>query len=359
MPARTVVLVVDDEPKNIQVVGSLLLREGYEVIAARGGEEGIAKALETQPDLILLDVMMPGISGVEVAFRLKDHPEWNHAPIVFLSAATDKTFVIEGLGAGAVDYVTKPFNGPELLRRIELHVRLYRTQRKLEEAMAEKNRLVEVLAHDLKNPLGTVRFSARLLKEREVGDRMGELVDIIDDAAERALGIVESLLDERGLEYAREKMQIEWLSLDEVVVSVIEAFSERAADKKIAIEWSAPAKPVFVRADREALFRVLENLLSNALKFSPGGTRVALEVSREEDCGVFRIEDQGPGIPAHETGGLFQRYARLGPKPTGGESSTGLGLSIVKELTEAMAGSVEYRPGDSGGTEFRLALPAV
>jgi len=359
MSSRTVVLVVDDEPKNIQVVGSLLLREGYEVIAARGGEEGIAKALETQPDLILLDVMMPGISGVEVAFRLKDHPEWNHAPIVFLSAATDKTFVIEGLGAGAVDYVTKPFNGPELLRRIELHVRLYRTQRKLEEAMAEKNRLVEVLAHDLKNPLGTVRFSARLLKEREAGGRTGELVDIIDDAAERALGIVESLLDERGLEYAREKMQVAWLSLDEVVASVIETFSERAADKKIAIEWSTPAKPVFVRADREALFRVLENLLSNALKFSPAGTRVTLEVFQEEDSGVFRIKDEGPGIPAHETNGLFQRYARLGPKPTGGESSTGLGLSIVRELTEAMDGGIEYRPADSGGAEFRLILPAV
>lgn len=359
MSARTVVLVVDDEPKNIQVVGSLLLREGYEVIAARGGEEGITKALETQPDLILLDVMMPGISGVEVAFRLKDHPEWNHAPIVFLSAATDKTFVIEGLGAGAVDYVTKPFNGPELLRRIELHVRLYRTQRKLEEAMAEKNRLVEVLAHDLKNPIGTVRFSARLLKEREASGRTSELVDIIDDAAERALGIVESLLEERGLEYAREKMQIEWLSLDEVVTGVVEAFSERAADKKIVIEWSAPGKPVFVRADREALFRVLENLLSNALKFSPGGTRVTLEVYREDDSGILRIEDQGPGIPASETGGLFQRYARLGPKPTGGESSTGLGLSIVKELAEAMDGSVEYRPGNSGGAEFRLSLPGV
>jgi len=359
MSARTVILVVDDEPKNIQVVGSLLLREGYEVIAARGGEEGIAKALETQPDLILLDVMMPGISGVEVAFRLKDHPEWNHAPIVFLSAATDKTFVIEGLGAGAVDYVTKPFNGPELLRRIELHVRLYRTQRKLEEAMAEKNRLVEVLAHDLKNPLGTVRFSARLLKEREAGSRTSELVDIIDDAAERALGIVEALLDERGLEYAREKMQIEWLSLDEVVVAVIDAFSERAADKEIAIEWSSPAKPVFVRVDRDALFRVLENLLSNALKFSPAGARVTLEVDREDGLGVFRIEDEGPGIPASEIGGLFQRYARLSPKPTGGESSTGLGLSIVKELTEAMDGTVEYRPASSGGAEFRLMLPAV
>jgi two-component system sensor histidine kinase/response regulator len=358
MPARTVVLVVDDEPKNIQVVGSLLLREGYEVIAARGGEEGLAKALETQPDLILLDVMMPGISGVEVAFRLKDHPGWNHAPIVFLSAATDKTFVIEGLGAGAVDYVTKPFNGPELMRRIELHVRLYRTQRKLEEAMAEKNRLVEVLAHDLKNPLGSVRFSARLLKERDPGGRTSELIDVIDDAAERALGIVESLLEERGLEHARQKMQIEWLPLDEVAASVIEAFSGSAADKKISLDWRAPAKPVVVRADREALYRVLENLVSNALKFSPRASRVSLEVSREDDSGVFRIEDQGPGIPAHEIGGLFQRYARLGPKPTGGESTTGLGLSIVKELTEAMEGSVAYRSADSGGAEFQLRLPA-
>jgi signal transduction histidine kinase len=359
MSARSVILVVDDEPKNLQVVGSLLLREGYEVVAARGGEEAIAKALESRPDLVLLDVMMPGISGVEVAIRLKDHPEWNHAPIVFLSAATDKTFVIEGLGAGAVDYVTKPFNSLELLRRIELHVGLRRTRRKLEEAVAEKNRLIEVIAHDLKNPLGSVLFAARFIQEREAGGRSGELMEIICDAAKRALGIVESLLEERGREHARGKMQIEWLPLDEVAASVREAFSERAADKNIALELLGPPKPVFVRADREALFRILENLLSNALKFSPSGTRVMMEIAGDERTGTFRVTDQGPGIPEGEVDRLFQRYARLGPRPTGGESSTGLGLSIVKELADAMDGTVEYRPAEPGGAEFRLILPAV
>ena len=125
------------------------------------------------------------------------------------------------------------------LRRIELHVGLRRTRRKLEEAVAEKNRLIEVIAHDLKNPLGSVLFAARFIQEREAGGRSGELMEIICDAAKRALGIVESLLEERGREHARGKMQIEWLPLDEVAASVREAFprwaSEELADATVAL----------------------------------------------------------------------------------------------------------------------------
>ena len=359
MSDRTVILVVDDEPKNIQVVGSLLLREGYEVVAARGGEEAIAKAVEIQPDLVLLDVMMPGLSGVEVAFRLKAHPGWNQAPIVFLSAATDKAFVIEGLSAGAVDYVTKPFNGPELLRRIELHAGLRRTRLKLEEALADKERLMEVLAHDLKNPLGVVRFSARVMQEQVPAGRTAELVTIIHDAADRALGIVESLLDASGMEHARATLQRDWLRLDELAAEVREAFAGKAADKRIELDLLPASRPVWLRADRGGLFRVLENLVSNALKFSPGGTRVEMEVDGNETTALFRIADQGPGVPPAEVDRLFQRYSRLTPRPTGEESSTGLGLSIVKELAAAMDGSIEYRPASSGGAEFLLKLPVA
>ncbi|MGC4014544.1 MAG: hybrid sensor histidine kinase/response regulator [Luteolibacter sp.] len=354
---RSVILVVDDEPKNIQVVGALLLREGYEIITARGGEEGLAKAREVMPDLILLDVMMPGISGVEVACRLQDDPEWPAVPIIFLSAATDKTFIIEALSAGGVDYVTKPFHGPELLRRIELHLGLRRTSRRLEEEIAEKNRLVEVLAHDLKNPLGSVRFSAKLLEEQQAGAKVDRLASMILEASDRAIEIVESLLEIRWVENAKATLKPEPLDLGELVDEVCRSFTTRAEEKEIGLRHAPCPGRVEILADRGCLLRVLENLVSNSLKFSPARTSVTLVVRREPDGGCVVIEDEGPGIPASEVPRLFQRYARLSSRPTGGESSSGLGLSIVKELTEAMGGSVGYHTPAGGGAGFRLSLP--
>lgn len=354
---RSVILVIDDEPKNIQVVGSLLLREGYEIITARGGEEGLAKAREVMPDLILLDVMMPGISGVEVACRLQDDPDWPAVPIIFLSAATDKTFIIEALSAGGVDYVTKPFHGPELLRRIELHLGLRRTSRRLEEEIAEKNRLIEVLAHDLKNPLGSVRFTARLLEEQQAGPKVDRLAGMILEASDRAIEIVESLLEIRWVENAKATLKPEPLDLAELLTEVSKSFFTRADEKGIDLRTAPSAGTVVVTADRGCLLRVLENLLSNALKFSPSGTTVTLAARRDAEGGMASIEDEGPGIPDSEIPRLFQRYARLSSRPTGGESSTGLGLSIVKELTEAMGGSVGYYASPGGGAGFRLRLP--
>lgn len=355
---RPVILVIDDEPKNIQVVGSLLLREGYEIITARGGEEGLAKAHEVYPDLILLDVMMPGISGVEVACRLQDDPAWPVTPIIFLSAATDKTFVIEALSAGAVDYVSKPFHGPELLRRIELHLGLRRARQLLEESIAEKNRLIEVLAHDLKNPLGSIRFSARLLEEQQAGPKVDRLSEMILDASDRAIEIVESLLEIRWVANAKASLNPEPMLLDELLNTVLDGFTSRSVEKDISLEVHNGGEPVEVLADRGCLLRILENLISNALKFSPSGSGVSLTISSEETMAVFVIEDEGPGIQPGEINRLFQRYARLSSRPTAGESSTGLGLSIVKELVDAMGGNITFQPAPSGGAAFHLKLPS-
>ena len=136
----SLILVVDDEPKNIQVVGPLLLKQGHEVIAAGSGEEALAKLRAARPDLILLDVMMPGMSGFELCRKLQAQPEWKDVPVIFLSAVTDKSFIMEALQAGAMDYVTKPFHGPELLSRVQVHLNLQNTRKSLASAIIERNR---------------------------------------------------------------------------------------------------------------------------------------------------------------------------------------------------------------------------
>jgi len=356
--SRSVILVIDDEPEDIQAVGSLLSREGYEVVAARSGERGIAIARESPPDLILLDVAMPGMSGVEVARRLQEDPEWPQTPIIILSTATDTNLVIEALAAGAVDYVTKPLHGRELLRRIEMHLGLRRANRLLEEAVSEKNRLIEVLAHDLKNPLGSVRFSAKLLEEQKAGDTVDRLAGMILEASDRAIEIVQSLLQIRWMEHAKTSLVLEPLSLNELVSDVHKGFADQANEKGITVQVRHTT-PVTARADRGGLLRVLENLVSNSLKFSPSGSTVTLSLSLQGPAACFLIEDEGPGIPAAEVGQLFQRYARLSSRPTAGEASTGLGLSIVKELVEAMGGAVSFRPSATGGAGFQVLLPTA
>ncbi len=355
----SLILVVDDEPKNIQVVGPLLLKQGHEVIGAGSGEEALAKLRSAKPDLMLLDVMMPGMTGFELCRRLRARPEWQDIPVIFLSAVTDKSFVLEALEAGAVDYVTKPFHGPELISRVQLHLNLEATRRRLATTIEERNRLLEVVAHDLKNPLGAVRFAASLLQEQAASmpRTQAALVGSIGDSTDRALEIVGSLLQTRQLEETKAQMGLTTLCLREYVAEAMRSFLQHGERKSIALHLECAQTYVPVIADRRSLLCAIENLVSNAIKFSPLGTSVKIGVMQEEGAGVFRIDDEGPGVNNEELHQLFRKFTRLSARPTGGEISTGLGLHIVHELVTAMNGSVHYERGPRGGACFVVKLP--
>jgi two-component system sensor histidine kinase/response regulator len=357
----SLILVVDDEPKNIQVVGPLLLKEGHEVIAAGSGEEALAKMSAARPDLVLADVMMPGMSGFELCRRLLSQPQWHGLPVIFLSAVTDKSFVTEALESGAVDYVTKPFHAPELLSRVQLHLNLRQMRLRLSTALEERNHLLEVVAHDLKNPLGGVQLAAALLAEQAAGlsPSQAALVESISSAAARAMEITGSLLQTRRLEETKLQLGLAPLCLVRHAEQAIAGFAHHAANKSIHFTLETAATSLPVRADRRSLLCVLENLVSNAIKFSPRGSQVQIRIERGPGTGVFRIDDQGPGVQPDELPRLFQKFTRLSARPTGNELSTGLGLHIVRELVVAMAGEVRYEAGTLGGAAFIVSLPAA
>ena len=343
--APSLILVVDDEAENIQSLSTLLLKHGHEVIDAGSGQEALAKLQSVKPDLILLDMMMPGMTGFELCSILQADPELRDIPIIFLSAAVDQAFVIEALQHGGVDYVTKPFHGAELLTRLDLHSNLIRSRRRLAEIIEEQNRVMEIVAHDLKNPLNGIQFAALMLAERSRGDNPQQdiLLESIKDSAARAFEIVGKLLATPALDAVKSKIRKNPVCLKTNAIQALKSFEQHVRSKDLHLDFHLPEENVIVLGEDGSLRCCLENLISNAIKFSPEGANVRIEVVPGGQTGEFRIEDQGPGIQDNELDSMFLKFTQLG-------------LHILHELVSATQGSVIYQKSALGGVCFTVKL---
>lgn len=366
-PRDSVILVVDDVAQNIQVVGTMLREAGYSIMPATSGAAALQRVAKKLPDLILLDLMMPGMDGLEVCRALKDNPAAAAIPIIFLTASNEMDHLIQGLAAGAVDYVTKPFNPPELLARVRTHLELkharntiVRFGEELGRLNEEKNEFMGIAAHDLRNPLGVIKGYAEMVMEEAHDANHPDLEEIgrkIQDAAARMAEMVQNLLDSNRIERGEMRLDLASTDLGELTRAVVETQQPRAAAKDQTIQFEN-RDPTPVTADRTLMIQVLENLVSNAVKYSPRGKQIQIDLTRTPDHVRLQVRDEGPGLSADDQGKLFGKFARLSAKPTGGEHATGLGLSIVKKMVEAMRGRVwcESEPGK--GATFIVELPA-
>lgn len=357
-PAR--LLVVDDQESNVRLLSDMLSQLGYEIVSAVTGEDAIERLSARSVDLVLLDVLMPGLDGFEVCRRMRARPESADIPIVFLSAADDKTFIVRALEAGAVDYVTKPFNKAELISRVRTHLALKQARDRLHQLAEDKDELLGILAHDLKNHLGGMQMSAQLLNERlsPIEDtRLKRIAGNILHSSEQMLSFVKEFLAnsaaDRGMQLKEEPV-----SLADSAHAAVQRYAEAARRKTLTFhEDYAPEAPL-VQADRAALDQVIDNLVSNAVKFSPEGKAIWLTVGAGPNEKVqFSVRDQGPGCTDEDLAQMFTRYRRLSAIPTAGEPSTGLGLSIAKRHANAMKGELYCESKPNQGATFVLRLP--
>lgn len=353
------VLVADDQPANIQVVGNMLGRLGYDIVPASDGATVLKRLALQVPDLILLDVLMPGMDGVEVCRRIRQNPEWNDIPIIFLSAADDKDLIVRALEAGGVDYVTKPFNHAEMLTRVRTHLALKAARDRLKQLAEDKDELIGILAHDMKNHLGGIQMSAGLLRDRmtsQADKKQMQLSDNIWHSASRLLGFVKEFLANSAADHGI-TLRLQPIDLGEAVACTVQDYQDAANRKSLELHTVLPAEPAIVSADRGALRQVLDNLLSNAIKFSPSGKHITASVRSLENFIECEIRDQGPGFAKEDETKMFRRYGRLSARPTGGEPSTGLGLSIVKKLVQNMNGEMKCESSPGLGATFFVRLP--
>ena len=353
-------LVVDDQEVNIQVVGTVLGKLGFEILPATSGLQALKRLTVRRPDLILLDLLMPDMDGFELCRRIRENPDWTDIPIIFLSSADDKDLIVRAFESGGVDYITKPFNHAELISRVRTHVALKDARDELKQLAEDKDELLGVLTHDLKNHLGGMDMSAQLLRDRTetmADPKLRLMAENISHSSSQMLAFVKEFLANSSSDHGL-SIRPESISLKEAASRAIQQHQEAARRKQLVFETVLQGNGALVRADAAALNQILDNLLSNAIKFSPSGKHIRVTVcepgARFVEC---QIQDEGPGFTEDDKARMFQRYGRLSARPTGGEPSTGLGLSIVKKLVAAMQGELACDSTAGNGATLAFRLP--
>jgi len=353
-------LVIDDQEVNIQVVGAVLGKLGFEILPATSGPQALKRLSSRRPDLILLDLLMPDMDGFELCRQIRQNPQWAEIPIIFVSSADDKELIVRAFESGGVDYITKPFNHAELISRVRTHVALKAARDELKQLAEDKDELLGVLTHDLKSHLGGMDMSAQILHDCTASldnPKLRLMAENISNSSSQMLSFVNEFLANASADHGL-NLKTEPISLKEAASRAVQEHLEAAKRKQLEFQTVLEGNGALVQADAAALEQVLDNLVSNAIKFSPPGKQIRVTVrepgARFVEC---QVQDEGPGFTDADKIKMFRRYSRLSARPTGGEPSTGLGLSIVKKLVLAMNGELACVSAAGSGATFAFRLP--
>ena len=358
------ILVVDDEPSNLQILIEIL-KQDYTMVVANSGQKAIQMAQKNpQPDLILLDVIMPDLSGYTVCEILKADPLTRSIPIIFITALNDTGDETRGFSLGAVDYITKPINPAILRARVKSHLtmedlyqQLQTQNESLKSSLQMRKDLAHMIVHDLRNPLTSILLGCSILKmQKQLTDYQSTKVDQIASEAKVLEELIDNILVTAKLESGKLLLSREQVNLNQVAQTVVKRFQDTANSRNITIttQWVEP-DPLFL-VDKSLIRRLFENLLSNSLKFSPKGKSIHMETGYGED-GEFqlRVLDQGSGVPVEKQAAIFEKYETATIMEQAPQ--LGLGLAFCKLVTQGHEGRIFVENNQPQGAIFTIALP--
>jgi len=362
-----VILIADDIPKNIQLIGNILSHEDCEILIAENGREVIKITEDCLPDLILLDIMMPEMDGYETCKILKDNPTTRDIPVIFLTAKNETDDIVKGFHLGAVDYVTKPFNSAELLSRVHTHLSLKRAKdrekryiEKLEQLNELKNEFLGMAVHDLRNPIGNILNMAEIMlyfSKEKLTENQRKYLEKIEKTSDYMSNLVNDLLDITAIESGKLTLKPEKQDYIVFLKNNME-FNQTLSDKKrIKLELNFDEALLEIDFDNDKITQVIDNLISNAVKYSYPDTKVTVDISKQKDYIITCVTDQGQGIQEKDLQNIFKAFHKGNTKSTGGEKSTGLGLAITKKIVEGHNGNIWAKSKKGKGSSFYFTLP--
>lgn len=366
-PSEYKILIVDDVMSNVLLLKVLLTNEKFAIATASNGHQALEQVEKEHPDLVLLDVMMPDLSGFEVAQRLKSNPETADIPIIFLTALNSTTDIVKGFQVGANDFISKPFNKEELIIRVTHQISLVAAKRmilkkteELQRTIAGRDKLYSVIAHDLRSPMGSIKMVLNMLilnlPAEKIGDEMYELLTMANQTTEDVFSLLDNLLKWTKSQIGNLNVVYQDIDVVEVVDSVIDVFNMVAGLKKITIVEEKPDR-LPVSADIDMLKTVVRNLISNAIKFSNEGSEVVVRMEEKDGSAVVSVQDHGCGIDEEGQKKLLHTDTHFSTFGTNNEEGSGLGLLLCQDFVNKNGGKLWFTSAKGEGSTFCFSVP--
>ncbi len=378
------VLIVDDLPENIEILGTVLRKNKYKVAVAMNGEEALAISRKIIPGLILLDISMPGMDGLAVCRALKENPLTAGIPVIFVTAKAEGEDVVKGFAAGAVDYITKPFRSPELLMRVKTHITIRRLQseliyanetleKKVEERTKElkeakekaeladrlKSEFLSQISHEIRTPLNAVISSSSLIVSEmlEASDEdIKPLFLNLRAGSRRIIRTVDLILNMAQVHTNSYFLVNEKIDLNEVLSTLAGKYGELASEKNLAFKVVPGSTPAYIYGDHYSVSEIFEQLLDNAVNFTHMGS-IQFSLSEEEERVIVSVEDTGVGISDEYLPKLYAYFSQ----EEGGYSrrfeGNGLGLALAKKYCEFNKAYIKVESRKNEGTRFTVSFP--
>ena len=366
-PSEYKILIVDDVMSNVLLLKVLLTNEKFAIATASNGRQALEQVEKENPDLVLLDVMMPDMSGFEVAQHLKSNPNTADIPIIFLTALNSTADIVKGFQVGANDFISKPFNKEELIIRVTHQISLVAAKRlilskteELQRTIAGRDKLYSVIAHDLRSPMGSIKMVLNMLilnlPSEKIGAEMYELLTMANQTTEDVFSLLDNLLKWTKSQIGKLNVVYQDVDLVEVTDGVIEIFSTVASLKKIRIREMKPEK-MMVNADIDMLKTVVRNLLSNAIKFSKENSEVLVKMEEVDGMAVVSVQDYGCGISEEGQKKLLHTDTHFSTFGTNNEEGSGLGLLLCKDFVVKNGGKLWFTSKEGEGSIFSFSIP--
>ena len=366
-PSEYKILIVDDVMSNVLLLKVLLTNEKFAIATASNGRQALEQVEKENPDLVLLDVMMPDMSGFEVAQHLKSNPNTADIPIIFLTALNSTADIVKGFQVGANDFISKPFNKEELIIRVTHQISLVAAKRlilskteELQRTIAGRDKLYSVIAHDLRSPMGSIKMVLNMLilnlPSEKIGAEMYELLTMANQTTEDGFSLLDNLLKWTKSQIGKLNVVYQDVDLVEVTDGVIEIFSMVASLKKIRIREMKPEK-MMVNADIDMLKTVVRNLLSNAIKFSKENSEVLVKMEEVDGMAVVSVQDYGCGISEEGQKKLLHTDTHFSTFGTNNEEGSGLGLLLCKDFVVKNGGKLWFTSKEGEGSIFSFSIP--
>jgi two-component system sensor histidine kinase/response regulator len=376
---RHTVLIVDDDEKNIKLLKVMLQKENYDLVSAGSGEEALRITAERSPDIILLDIMMPGMDGFEVCRRLKANAETKVVPVLIITALAEKQDRVKAMEAGADDFLNKPIEKTELVVRVKslLRIKDYHGQllennreiseknRSLQELEKVKDGLTHMIVHDLRNPLTAISMSIELVQLRgeNLNDSQRKAMSNIVQRCDDLNNMIQSILDIQRMEEGQLKPEMAATDIVALTEEALQQLSYQMEKENKLLTFTKPESLPELHFDGNLIKRVIGNLMSNAIRHTPNEGKIDIDIRYEPDEHqiMLSIADNGDGLAPEYHEKIFEKFEQASLKLKGvRRGKSGLGLTFSKMAVEAHGGRIWVESkGDGKGSTFRFTIPAA